>query len=594
MWASCLGYYDIVCLLVEAGADLKLATKDKHGWHAISLASRRNHYKIVKYLTGIDNSIVEVCDERGYNLLHIAVDLNDKTQLATSLASLANSLLSYCEEKKKDFKINFLNAYNKEGMTPLHIAASKGLLNHVKLLVQLGGDIEGRSKSNIYPGEKATPLFFAAIYGHDDVVRYLLSVNEEGARFNETVHIQATGGRRGFKITNPFREAAYRGHRQVLMALLQHPKIFSHDPKKPLLTEKSFHSLQVKNLGDLSIWLKSILVGLTHEGSDVVVEDQFIEMIKSVKASREAQMLYDCFISKYKTNESPYTMISPHSQSPDSQFNQKWNMFKGEYITAGSESIDTDSADSGIQFFWGKRGHERWYKLWNGFFKGAVESHCVSYTIDIPYTSHRAFLALFLLIDRDADTEIPRTRENNKGAYSIFDIDFVEASVLHAWKKYGFWYHIRDLLLFLSYLVLSSYTNYTFNVISSDDHSTYKNAGLILVKVELALTAFFSYRWIFIHLPKITQTLSKHAHLFRYVTNVGIWVEISWLGWYSLTFAGSIIRLRRGVETDLSSYLMAIATMLQYMLVITYFRPFRAFGPLVCLLIMIMIMIISY
>lgn len=574
MWASCLGYYDIVRLLVEAGAELK-TSGDEHGWSAISLAARRNHYKIVKYLTGIDNSIVEVIDERRYNLLHIAVDLNDKTQLATTLASLANSLLTFCEKAKLDFKTKFLEAMNRDGMTPLHIAASKGLLFHVKLLFLLGSGIETPAKCDIYPGEKATALFFAAIYGHEYVVQYLLS---KGARFNEYVRMKTQVGRKGYKVINPFREAAYRGHADVLMALLQHPQIVRHDPMRPLLTEKSFHRQQFKNFESVRIWFKTIVAGIKHEGHTVTIEEQFIDMIKSVNASREAQMLFDCFISKYKAEESPYTMVSPYGKP---KFSNKWNMFKGEYITAGSEDFDPDSSESELPSFWAKRANEPWSRIWNGFFKGAVESHCVSYTINIPYTSHRSFLELFLLIDREADTEIPRT-EDSKGAYSIFDIDFVEASVLHAWNSYGVGIHIRDLIMYLGYLVLSSYTNYTFNAITPDDDSTFKRAGIVLVKIELALTAFFAYRWLFIHFPKITKTLnSKHAHLFRYIMNVGIWVEISWLGWYSLTFAGSVIRLRRGVETDLSSYLIAIATMLQYMLVVTYFRPFKAFGPLI-------------
>jgi len=75
----------------------------------------------------------------------------------------------------------------------------------------------------------------------------------------------------------------------------------------------------------------------------------------------------------------------------------------------------------------------------------------------------------------------------------------------------------------------------------------------------------------------------KELHLFRYlgISDFSVWREIAWLAWFSLTLYGDIVRLRQRVETDRSSYTIAVATMLQYLLVILYFRPFSVFGPLI-------------
>jgi len=110
------------------------------------------------------------------------------------------------------------------------------------------------------------------------------------------------------------------------------------------------------------------------------------------------------------------------------KFDSKWNMFKDEYVTVGSSDLAPSN-------FWAiTRLNYRecfWLKLYNDMFKGVVsETDCVSYTIDIPYTSHRAFLKLFLLIDYESNTKInamsATSIDSDTNIFTIFEMDLVQ------------------------------------------------------------------------------------------------------------------------------------------------------------------------
>lgn len=65
---------------------------------------------------------------------------------------------------------------NKDGVTPLLIAAGQDSMEMVQLLLKAGGDahlkVEGSSENNYI---KLTPLLFAAGLGHEDVVIHILN-----------------------------------------------------------------------------------------------------------------------------------------------------------------------------------------------------------------------------------------------------------------------------------------------------------------------------------------------------------------------------------------------------------------------------------
>ena len=88
-----------------------------------------------------------------------------------------------------------------KGLTPLHVAASRGQDEVVRLLLDRGADIEGPTE----PGEW-TPLVFAAYRGHLGAAQVLV---ESGAGVGE-----ADG--------NPIHFAGQRGHEEICRLLVDH------------------------------------------------------------------------------------------------------------------------------------------------------------------------------------------------------------------------------------------------------------------------------------------------------------------------------------------------------------------------------------
>ena len=66
-----------------------------------------------------------------------------------------------------------LNEMDGGGKNALHMAAWKGCLEHVKLLVDMGCNVNAISTGEYSYGK--TPIFFAATQSRDDVVQYLVS-----------------------------------------------------------------------------------------------------------------------------------------------------------------------------------------------------------------------------------------------------------------------------------------------------------------------------------------------------------------------------------------------------------------------------------
>lgn len=151
-------------------------------------------------------------------------------------------------------------------------------------------------------------------------------------------------------------------------------------------------------------------------------------MIESITA-REAESLFNV-INEYTVKPSDFKMVDPFESIKHDKFSKKWIMVKDEYITAG----DSNEIP---KYFWAKRARSFPYSWFNRNLKGAnraVETECVSFTIDIPFTSHRSFLKLFLLIDEEANTENYYSEQHN-----IFDVELVKVLVFD-YLKYIYTY----------------------------------------------------------------------------------------------------------------------------------------------------------
>ena len=102
-------------------------------------------------------------------------------------------------EARGTLKIEFNEVI--EGCTPLSAAASAGRLDVVKLLIEQNADVDGRTSTG------STPLRTAVINGHLDVVRCLV---ESGADVNARTITENT----------PLIVACYHGHLNVVIYLI--------------------------------------------------------------------------------------------------------------------------------------------------------------------------------------------------------------------------------------------------------------------------------------------------------------------------------------------------------------------------------------
>ncbi len=105
-------------------------------------------------------------DAIGWTSLHYAAQYN-RIEEVSSIVSQPKSILWLS-----------LDAKSHAGITPLHVAASHGHIEIVKLLLDAGASVNAKSSTNNLFNPNATPLQLASCYGHADVVQLLL---ERGA-----------------------------------------------------------------------------------------------------------------------------------------------------------------------------------------------------------------------------------------------------------------------------------------------------------------------------------------------------------------------------------------------------------------------------
>lgn len=127
------------------------------------------------------------------------------------------------------------------------------------------------------------------------------------------------------------------------------------------------------------------------------------------------------FIHEYKPILSDYSMVTPYGKGKY-KFSGTWNMFKDEYVTKGTKSLETGD----IEYFWARQYlyTDRFFDCadFNNFLKGGGDSEVISFTIDIPYTSSRSYLKFFLSVDRGVETETLESMQDS----DIFSNDLVK------------------------------------------------------------------------------------------------------------------------------------------------------------------------
>ncbi len=223
-WAAGYGQEAVVKVLLDApGIDAH--AQDKHGGTPLHYAAWHGQEAAVKTLLNANEINVNTLDGDGLTPLHWAAG-NGQEAVVKTLVSLPG--------------IN-VNVPNKGGWTPLHIAALNGHELVVKILLNATGtnvnipnkheivslccavivDALSRAKDiniNAQTLHGLTPLYTAAINGHDDIVKALLSV---GAYVNGVMIKGFLRSGTAVHRWTPLHIAVYLGHEAVVKILLK-------------------------------------------------------------------------------------------------------------------------------------------------------------------------------------------------------------------------------------------------------------------------------------------------------------------------------------------------------------------------------------
>ena len=178
-WAVKANYVDRVKLLVENGADVNHTSQYPSGARApYAEAVHHGHQEIADYLVtkGAKRIALSTADE--FAAACNRADADRARELVASDPSLLDDvggLLTWAAEEGRVDSLRLLVELGADvngkagGTSPLHSAARAGQLDTGKLLVELGADVHARD-----PNYNNTPLGFANYKGQRDVVEYLL------------------------------------------------------------------------------------------------------------------------------------------------------------------------------------------------------------------------------------------------------------------------------------------------------------------------------------------------------------------------------------------------------------------------------------
>ena len=203
MWlASALTSENAVRNLVECGAELEVEDESGHSVLHGSVYNRSD--SVLQYLLsqGLD---CNKANDEGCTPLHMAAAEGSERQLALLLAAKADTtavtehgenILHFALKNRKCKDIMGcigtlpssvdINARNREGLTPLHVAASKGTLDHVRWALESGADV------TVVDRENRSVFHLAAtndLGDREDILKFLL---DSGADISATDEDGAT------------------------------------------------------------------------------------------------------------------------------------------------------------------------------------------------------------------------------------------------------------------------------------------------------------------------------------------------------------------------------------------------------------------
>ena len=155
----------------EQGCNLQY--EDKEGWTPCELAHFHNHKQIVKYFNA--------CGQFPYaDLMQLFQGISRLYRLFTACKKRKFHLIRESNSQLCGMNVNFV-LKEENCFTTLHLMCELGVLDRVKSLIEMYGNVEARDE------EGQTPLHIACANGHIDAVEYLIKecgCNKE-ARDNE-------------------------------------------------------------------------------------------------------------------------------------------------------------------------------------------------------------------------------------------------------------------------------------------------------------------------------------------------------------------------------------------------------------------------
>ncbi|KAK3579980.1 hypothetical protein CHS0354_025300 [Potamilus streckersoni] len=198
--ASQRGFLELVELFVGKGANLDTesppknetplyqAISQKHEGVALFLITKGADVKKIP-TTKIKNSCLHVACQlsqtRVVNALLTKRDIQIDIKNKNGVTPLYFALTSKCEEAAKSLIENGCNINLKSGRldkTPLHISSEAGLQAITQILLEKGADPIANDKKG------HSPMHYASMYGHKDIVVMLIEANADQAEFRSLNH----------------------------------------------------------------------------------------------------------------------------------------------------------------------------------------------------------------------------------------------------------------------------------------------------------------------------------------------------------------------------------------------------------------------
>lgn len=181
------GHLDVVNCLISFNADVNAC--DKGNQTPLHFAFENNHVDIMEKLLGCPNIIVNPVNIEGMTPYHVAAEIQNTASLKWYIEKFPEYIDIGTQRKKA---------------TALHLAAGKGLLLSVQLLLDHSANV------NSLTAENATPLHWAIQrHGYEEIVKALIDKN-------------ADPNARAMDGTTPLHSAVLNQNEEILKILLKH------------------------------------------------------------------------------------------------------------------------------------------------------------------------------------------------------------------------------------------------------------------------------------------------------------------------------------------------------------------------------------